>query len=138
MLDRGSFMDQKNHYATMDSEHCSILPDSSAMSNQHHTIPLRIFFSNEFAICSPCFVSLMAWPSWPHLWIQKPPRCLVFCWDPEVPYADVFQPVVIALERYLDYPPVGAVGALGNLDAQRSKNRYILEQFYRLNSYPTS
>lgn len=26
----------------------------------------------------------------------------------QVPYADVFQPVVIALERYLDYPPVGA------------------------------
>jgi len=31
--------------------------------------------------------------------------------SPQVPYADVFQPVVIALERYLDYPPVGAIGA---------------------------
>merc|ERR1712187_13031 len=27
-----------------------------------------------------------------------------------VPYADVFQPVVIALENYLKYPPVGVAG----------------------------
>lgn len=29
----------------------------------------------------------------------------------QVLYADVLQPVVIALERYLDYPPVGAQSA---------------------------
>lgn len=27
-----------------------------------------------------------------------------------VPYADVFQPVMVALEKYLDYPPVGVPG----------------------------
>jgi len=32
------------------------------------------------------------------------------CERAKVPYADVFQPVVIALERYLDYPPVGVPG----------------------------
>lgn len=32
------------------------------------------------------------------------------CERAKVPYADVFQPVVIALERYLNYPPVGVAG----------------------------
>ncbi|CAL1162720.1 unnamed protein product [Cladocopium goreaui] len=32
------------------------------------------------------------------------------CERAKVPYADVFQPVVIALKRYLDYPPVGVAG----------------------------
>ncbi|CAJ1411195.1 unnamed protein product [Effrenium voratum] len=32
------------------------------------------------------------------------------CERAKVPYADAFQPVVIALERYLDYPPVGVPG----------------------------
>ncbi|CAE7301405.1 PDRP1 [Symbiodinium natans] len=32
------------------------------------------------------------------------------CERAKIPYADVFQPVVIALERYFDYPPVGVPG----------------------------
>ncbi|CAE8685568.1 unnamed protein product, partial [Polarella glacialis] len=32
------------------------------------------------------------------------------CERAKVPYADVFQPVLIAFERYLDYPPVGVPG----------------------------
>lgn len=32
------------------------------------------------------------------------------CERAKVPYADVFQPVVIALERYLNFPPVGIAG----------------------------
>ena len=39
-----------------------------------------------------------------------------------MPYADVFQPVVIALERYLDYPPVGAIGA-GEEQAKKSTRK---------------
>jgi regulator of PEP synthase PpsR (kinase-PPPase family) len=32
------------------------------------------------------------------------------CERAKLPYADVFQPVVIAFERYLNYPPVGITG----------------------------
>jgi len=32
------------------------------------------------------------------------------CERAKVPYADVFQPIIIAFERYLNYPPVGVAG----------------------------
>jgi len=32
------------------------------------------------------------------------------CERAKVPYADAFQPVLVAFEKYLDYPPVGVPG----------------------------
>eukprot|EP00439_Symbiodinium_sp_Y106_P020207 s3434_g2.t1 len=45
------------------------------------------------------------------------------CERAQIPYADVFQPVVIALERYFDYPPVGVPGGhYSKLDALPSES----------------
>eukprot|EP00435_Cladocopium_sp_Y103_P003126 s2634_g1.t1 len=50
------------------------------------------------------------------------------CERAKVPYADVFQPVVIALERYLDYPPVGATLAALAPDEFEGKTAKAVKQ----------